>query len=70
MNRDEKWDRAAEGIHIWPGEARVVAGKDLEKGGTWLGINRHGRIRVVVGKSHTLFYTTDAARILCGIDEP
>lgn len=43
MNRDEIWDRKAESINFWPGKGRIVAGRDEEKGGTWLGINRKGK---------------------------
>ncbi len=39
-NRDERWDRPTRPPHRWrpPGLA-VVAGRDLEAGGTWLGVN-------------------------------
>jgi uncharacterized protein with NRDE domain len=47
-NRDEFHARAAERAHWWaverhPETARVLAGRDLSAGGTWLGITRHGR---------------------------
>jgi uncharacterized protein with NRDE domain len=39
-NRDESYSRlSAPPSEIEPG---IFAGKDLEKGGTWLGLNRHG----------------------------
>jgi len=36
-NRDEFYARPALGLHHWPGQ-RVLAGQDLQAGGTWLGL--------------------------------
>ena len=44
-NRDEFHARPAAAAHWWPErpESRVLAGRDLEAGGTWLGVSEHGR---------------------------
>ena len=42
-NRDEFLHRPTQPLSRWPGDARIVAGKDLQQGGTWLGANRHGQ---------------------------
>lgn len=42
-NRDEFHQRPTEKLHIWDGNPKILAGKDLEAGGTWLGINQHGK---------------------------
>jgi len=42
-NRDEFYARPALAMHWWPGE-QVLAGKDLQAGGTWLGLSRNGRL--------------------------
>jgi uncharacterized protein with NRDE domain len=42
-NRDEFHDRPSAGAHWWPGSAGILAGQDLEAGGTWLGVGRDGR---------------------------
>jgi uncharacterized protein with NRDE domain len=42
-NRDEYHERLAEPAHWWQDEPRILAGRDLSAGGTWLGITRHGR---------------------------
>ncbi len=41
-NRDEFHHRPTEQAHFWPPENELLAGKDLEAGGTWLGINKQG----------------------------
>lgn len=45
-NRDEFHERAAEPAHWWTAP-RIFAGRDLEAGGTWIGISRGGRIAAV-----------------------
>jgi uncharacterized protein with NRDE domain len=42
-NRDEFFNRPAQPAHFWAGDHRVLAGKDIEAGGTWLGITPGGR---------------------------
>ncbi len=45
-NRDEYSARPARAAHWWQ-DGRVFAGRDLEAGGTWLGIDRSGRFAAV-----------------------
>jgi uncharacterized protein with NRDE domain len=45
-NRDEYYARPTRDAHWWD-EAPVFAGRDLEAGGTWLGISRGGRFAAV-----------------------
>jgi len=42
-NRDEFFARPSVGAAFWPDSPEVFAGRDLEAGGTWLGISRQGR---------------------------
>ena len=42
-NRDEFRDRPAAPAAPWPDAPRVVAGRDLRAGGTWLGVTAGGR---------------------------
>jgi uncharacterized protein with NRDE domain len=42
-NRDEFVNRPAVPAHWWPDAPHLLAGRDLEAGGTWLGISRSGR---------------------------
>lgn len=42
-NRDEFYARPTAPLHWWQ-DAGILAGRDLQAGGTWLGINRTGRL--------------------------
>ena len=49
-NRDEFYDRPALALHWWKSathEKFLLAGKDLQAGGTWLGVNAHGHLAAV-----------------------
>jgi uncharacterized protein with NRDE domain len=46
-NRDELHARPAAPLHRWVGPGRVLAGKDISGGGTWLGVSEEGRLAVV-----------------------
>jgi uncharacterized protein with NRDE domain len=45
-NRDEYYKRPSRDAHWWQ-DADIFAGRDLEAGGTWLGVNRRGRFAAV-----------------------
>ncbi|MCX8517883.1 MAG: NRDE family protein [Rhodoferax sp.] len=42
-NRDEFYARPSQHLHWWP-DAPVLAGRDLQAGGSWLGLSRSGRL--------------------------
>ena len=42
-NRDESYARPAQALHHWP-DAPVLAGRDVQAGGTWLGVSHNGRL--------------------------
>lgn len=42
-NRDEFFVRPAQPAQWWDDHPNVYAGRDLQAGGTWLGVDRHGR---------------------------
>src|SRR5690554_1585128 len=42
-NHDEAYHRPAAALAFWSDAPGVAAGRDLEAGGTWLGITRNGR---------------------------
>lgn len=45
-NRDEFHARPAAALSEWPDSA-LIAGRDLQSGGTWVGLDRRGRVAVV-----------------------
>lgn len=46
-NRDEFYARPSQPLQPWSDAPHVVAGRDLEAGGTWLGITSDGRFAAV-----------------------
>lgn len=46
-NRDERHARAALPAQLWKDAPEVLGGRDLEAGGTWLGVSLGGRFAVV-----------------------
>lgn len=46
-NRDEFYGRATEPAQFWGDADQILAGRDLEQGGTWLGVTRGGRFAAV-----------------------
>lgn len=42
-NRDEFYRRATAPASFWEDEPQILAGRDLEKMGTWMGVDRTGR---------------------------
>lgn len=42
-NRDEFLHRPTAAAHFWEDAPQLFAGRDLQAGGTWMGISRHGR---------------------------
>jgi uncharacterized protein with NRDE domain len=46
-NRDEFYRRPARPVRFWGDDSGILAGQDLEAGGTWLGLRRDGRLAAV-----------------------
>jgi uncharacterized protein with NRDE domain len=46
-NRDEYHERRSSPLAQWKNQRDILAGRDLQAGGTWLAIDRHGRFGVV-----------------------
>lgn len=43
-NRDENFVRPTAPARFWDDAPQILAGRDLEAGGTWLGVSRNGRL--------------------------
>ena len=46
-NRDEAYDRPSAAADFWRDAPGIFGGRDLDKGGTWLGVTTSGRIAAV-----------------------
>jgi uncharacterized protein with NRDE domain len=46
-NRDEFYARPTQPLHLWRDAPQILAGRDLEAGGTWLGITRSLRFAAI-----------------------
>lgn len=46
-NRDEFHARPSQQMHWWPDQPLLLAGRDLQAGGTWLAVHRAGRFATV-----------------------
>ncbi|RFU60472.1 NRDE family protein [Peribacillus glennii] len=42
-NRDEFYKRPTAPVHYWEDHPQILAGRDLEKMGTWMGVTKNGR---------------------------
>jgi uncharacterized protein with NRDE domain len=57
-NRDEFRHRPTQNMHWWP-NIQILAGKDLEAGGTWLAVHKNGRWAAV-----TNFRKVDVSKVI------
>ena len=46
-NRDEFHARPTQEAHWWPDHPEILAGRDLQAGGTWLALHRNGRFATI-----------------------
>ena len=46
-NRDEFYNRPASPAHFWEDKPELLAGKDFEAGGTWLGLTSSGKFSAI-----------------------
>ena len=76
-NRDEWRDRPARAAHWWEDHPQVLAGRDLQAGGTWMGITRGGRFAAVTNfrdpserRSTARSRGELVAGFLLGVDDP
>lgn len=60
-NRDEFYQRPTQPLHYWQDDA-IYAGRDLQQGGTWLGVTQRGRWAVVTNIRERLDHTNPYSR--------
>lgn len=46
-NRDEFYSRPASSAHFWDDKPALLAGRDIEAGGTWLGLTTSGKFSAI-----------------------
>jgi uncharacterized protein with NRDE domain len=46
-NRDEFFERPAAALDFWPERKDILAGRDLQGGGTWMGLHTGGRLAAI-----------------------
>jgi uncharacterized protein with NRDE domain len=54
-NRDEFHSRPTQDAHWWPDQPNILAGRDLQAGGTWLALSRAGRFATVTNYREQAF---------------
>jgi uncharacterized protein with NRDE domain len=46
-NRDEFYTRKTAAANYWQDQPNVLAGRDLQAGGTWMGMTKHGKLSML-----------------------
>lgn len=46
-NRDEFYNRQTAPAHFWKDHSEIIGGRDLEASGTWMAMNRNGKIAMI-----------------------
>ena len=52
-NRDEFYSRPTQALHWWEDKPAILAGKDKQEGGTWLGVTKTGRFAALTNFRET-----------------
>jgi uncharacterized protein with NRDE domain len=58
-NRDEFYARPSAALHAWA-DAPIVAGRDLQAGGAWLGVSHSGRMAALTNYRQPVMMRSDA----------
>lgn len=61
-NRDEFYRRPADPLRVWPDYPNIVAGRDLEAKGTWLGMSKDGKFATLTNYRHPKYFKDDDKR--------
>lgn len=77
-NRDEMYRRPTKHAHFWEDHPNLLAGRDLEANGTWLGMKKDGRFAALTNYRDVKYFHTAnkrsrgeiVANYLTGKDDP
>ena len=61
-NRDEFYQRESQEMQFWDDQPNVLAGRDLQAGGTWLGVNTQGRFAALTNVRENSPAVTETSR--------
>ena len=67
-NRDERYARATAPLQLWADHPELCGGRDLEQGGTWLGVTRSGRFAAVTNHRSGAPRTGERSRGLLALE--
>jgi len=67
-NRDETFTRPTRCAQFWPENPNLLAGKDLQEGGLWMGITREGRFAAITNFRDPKAMTGSLSRGFIGKD--
>lgn len=59
-NRDEFHERPSRAVEPWPGAPHIIAGRDLQGGGSWLGVTTQGRVALLTNVREPRRHRPDA----------
>lgn len=59
-NRDEFYQRATAPIGVWKDSPELLAGRDLQEGGTWMGVGAGGRFSAITNFREPSRFRADA----------
>jgi uncharacterized protein with NRDE domain len=59
-NRDEFFHRPTAPAHYWDNDSGILAGRDLEHGGTWMGVSKTGRFAALTNVRDPKAFRADA----------
>lgn len=59
-NRDEFYNRSSIQAHFWEEHPAILAGKDVQSQGTWLGVTNSGKIGLITNYRHPRYFNSTA----------